>query len=281
MTFQHDADGVPPGGTQSDNGVSEDAENTGTTGRIENSGDTDDSAAVADAADSPQSPQHSRALLALVAAGTLAVAPIAGTVLGPAGGGDGAHSSPVFVLAELSHDIGHNDWAFQGGLADRIIWVVTYVALALAWLGITLWLRTRDRRVSKTSKTPTSRLWLKTLGAALAAEFAAGLLTIGAGLYAQWTATDLGPVVLRLADVCSPWWSCVAALIVVARAERNTLALRAALAYGVVLALVLLVPLPGPSDLKALVLAATVAFPALQISPALIRRSRPEAAAVG
>src|SRR5206468_3133852 len=128
-------------------------------------------------------PRHGRALLALVAAGTVAVAPIADTVLGPAGGGDGAHSSPVFLLAEVSHDIGHNDWAFQGGLDDRIIWVVTYVAIALAWLGVTLWMRTRDRRAARAatagaagagddeaqpaSAPKASKLWLKTLIAAL------------------------------------------------------------------------------------------------------------------
>lgn len=269
MTFQHDADGVPLEGTQSDfgagstenqnenenqkDGVEEDADATG------GSGDSSNGSAER------STPKHSRTLLAVVAAGTLAIAPIASTVLGPAGGGDGAHSSPVFLLAEVSHDVGHNDWAFQGGLDDRFIWVATYLALAVGWLGVALWLRTIDRRAARASDPhqPTTRRWLAVLGAALGAEFAAGALTIGAGLYAQWTATNLGPVALRLADVCSPWWSCVAVLFVVARAERNTIALRAALAYGAVLALVLLVPFPGPSDVKALILAATAAVPAL------------------
>ena len=274
MTFQHDADGVPGEGTQSESNSSDDHSN-----------DNGVSAATA------ESPRHGRALLALVAAGTVAVAPIAGTAIGFAGGGDVAHSSPVFLLAEVSHDIGHNDWAFQGGLADRIIWVVTYVAIALAWLVIALWVRARERRAAKAAEQtsqPTSRpatkLWLKLLGAALGTELATGLLTIGAGLYAQWTATSLGPVALRLADVCSPWWSCVAALVVVARAERSTVVLRAALAYGAVLAIMLLAPLPVPSAVKALILAATVAVPAL-VDPAQIRsalfRSRPDAAAVG
>lgn len=308
MTFQHDAEGVPPEGTQSEHGD----ENTSADERDGVNGDADGDSGAQDAASqdsvtegtatqdsdiepgetrhsapaAAESPQHSRALLALVAAGTVAVAPIADTVLGPAGGGDGAHSSPVFLLAEVSHDIGHNDWAFQGGLDDRFIWVATYVAIALAWLGITLWLRTRDRRAARaaasaeavtpanepepTSAPKAAKLWLKTLTAALATQLAAGALTIGAGLYAQWTATDLGPVVLRLADLCSPWWSCVAALIVVARAERNTVALRAAIVYGAVLALMLLVPLPGPGSVKALILAATAAIPAL-----LVPRPRP------
>ena len=275
MTFQHDADGVPLEGTQSDFGA-------GSTEHENQNGNQSDSA-----------PGHSRTLLAVIAAGTLAIAPIASTVLGPAGGGDGAHSSPVFLLAEVSHDVGHNDWAFQGGLDDRIIWIITYVALAIGWLGVALWMRAIDRRAARTAEPnqnqnqPTTRRWLRVLGAALGAEFAAGALTIGAGLYAQWTATNLGPVALRLADVCSPWWSCVAVLIVVARAERSTIALRAAFAYGAVLALVLLVPFPGPSDVKALILAATAAAPALLplgLTRAQITRTapvRPDAAATG
>lgn len=212
-------------------------------------------------------PRHSRALLALVAAATVAVAPVAGTVLGLAGSGDGAHSAPVFVLAEASHDIGRNDWAVQRGFAGSVSWVATYVAIALAWLAVALWMgargRSHQRRTpSSTSETP----WLKACFAVLAAEFAAGTLTIGAALYAQWTATSLGPIALRLADVCSPWWACVAALFVVGRAERNVVALRAALAYGAVLALMLLVPLPGPNVVKTLVLAATAAVPALLVT---------------
>lgn len=253
MTFQHDADGVSPG---------DEAE--GAPSGISESGGSDESA---EHGDSDGSPQHSRALLALIAGGTVAVAPVANTVLAPAGAGYAAHSSPAYVLAELSHDIGHNDWAFQGGLGGRVIWAVTYVALALAWLFVALWMRMRDRRAARAAaadgRPRPKRLWLKTWGAVLAVEFAAGVLTIGAALYAQWTATSLGPIVLRLADVCSPWWSCVVAVVVVARAERDRLALRAATAYGAMLALVLLVPLPGPSDLKALILAATAAVPAL------------------
>lgn len=295
MTFQHDADGVTPGNEaegapsgnfadestdanegKSGDGVVEGGDAVGDGGALEDGGAAEnevfDGASEDEAGDEhgatvADPPQHSRALLALVAAGTVAMAPIAGTVIAPAGSGYASHASPAYVLADLSHDIGRNDWAFQGGFGGRVIWAVTYVALALAWLLVTLWMRTRDRRAARaaapTGRLRPRRLWLKTWGAVLAVEFAAGVLTIGAALYAQWTATSLGPVVLKLADVCSPWWSCAVALFVVARAERDNLALRAAIGYGAVLALVLLVPLPGPSDVKALILAATVAVPAL------------------
>jgi hypothetical protein len=239
MTPQNDdAEGVPLGGTQSRSGRPESAPEPAR--------------------------RHSRALLALVAAGTLATAPIAGSVIGLAGNVGAAHSSPVFLLAEVSHDVGHNDWAFQSNIPRLVIWAVTYVALAVAWLTVALWLRSRDRSGGPQGpQQTTGRLWLRLWIVVLAVEFAAGVLTIGAVLYAQWTATSLGPVALRLADACSPWWSCVAALAVVARAERNTVALRAALAYGAVLAVLLLVPLPGPNIIKVLVLAATAAIPAL------------------
>lgn len=253
MTPQHDADGVPAQGTQ-----------------------------PTDPPRSTAAPRHSRALLALVAAGTVAVAPIAVTAIGLADNG-GAHSAPAYALAEASHDIGRNDWAAQSNFAGFVSWIATYVALALAWLAVTLWMRTRERR------TPT-KLWFRTALATLATELTAGVLTIGAVLYAQWTATSLGPVALRLADVCSPWWSCVAALVVVGRVERNAVALRAALGYGAVLTLLLLVPLPGPDLVKTLVLAVTVAVPALLVprrSDAPLsrllrpRRFRSDAAAAG
>lgn len=259
MTAQHDAEGAPAEGTQSDSKQTDESAH---------SVNGDGSAPFGIQDTSGGSPQHSRALLAIVAAGTLAMAPISGTVIGIAGSGYSGHSSPAYLLAELSHDIGHNDWAFEGGFAGRVIWSVTYVALALAWFFVTLWMRARDRRAARAAgpagkSRPRRRLWLKTWGAVLAVEFAAGVLTISAAISAQWTATSLGPVVLRLADACSPWWSCVAALVVVARAERNTIALRAAIAYGAVLTLLLLVPLPGPNDIKTLILAATVGVPAL------------------
>jgi hypothetical protein len=255
MTLQLDADGVPPDGTPS-----------------------------------IDVPRHSRALLALVAAGTVAAAPVAGTVLGLAGSGDGAHSAPVYLLAEASHDIGHNDWAFQRGFTGLVSWATTYVVLALAWLAVAIWMRGRRETRCETRH---ETLWLRTWSAALAAEFAAGALTVGAALYAQWTATSLGPVALRLTDACSPWWACVAALVVVARAERNAVAVRAAFAYGAVLTLMLTVPLPGPNLVKTLVLAATAAVPALLTpgrsdvppsEPSRLLRSqwlRPDAAAAG
>lgn len=201
-------------------------------------------------------PRVARALLALVAAATLAVAPVASVALAPAGSGSGAHASPVYVLARLSHDIGHDDWAFEGGLTGRIDWAVCYVALGLLWLAAALWIRHRTGRVDGRRK-----LWLKVLAAAWGTEVAAGLLTLGAGLFAHEGSSTLGPVALRAADLCSPWWSCVASLVVVAFAELNSVALRAAAGYGVLLAVLLLVPLPGPDALKALILSAAVAVP--------------------
>jgi hypothetical protein len=209
----------------------------------------------------PAAPRVSRALLALVSAATIAIAPIAGPALGLVAGGHGGGSSPVYILARLSHDIGHNDWAFQGGLTGRIDWIVSYCALALLWLITALWIRRRTVRILTRR-----RLWLKVLAAALGTELAAGLLTLGAGLLAQQTSSRLGPAVLRAADLCSPWWSCVAVLVVAAFAELNSAALRAAVAYGVLLAALLLVPLPGPDALKALILAAAAAVPAFLTS---------------
>ncbi len=209
----------------------------------------------------PAAPRVSRALLALVSAATIAVAPIAGPALGLAGSGHGGSSSPAYILARFSHDIGHNDWAFQGGLTGRIDWIVGYCALALLWLTTALWIRHRTVRI------PTRRrLWLKVLAAAWGTEFAAGLLTLGAGLLAQQSSSRFGPTLLRAADLCSPWWSCVAVLAVVAFAELNSATLRAAAAYGVLLAPLLLVPLPGPDAVKALILAASAAIPAFLTS---------------
>jgi hypothetical protein len=204
----------------------------------------------------PAAPRVARALLALVAAATTAVAPIAGPALAPAGDGHGAGSSPVYILARLSHDIGHNDWAFEGGLSGRIDWVAGYVALGLFWLVTALWVR---RRTSRTAGR--RRLWLKVFAAAWGTELATGLLTLGAGLFAHQSSSWLDPVVLRTADLFSPWWSCVAVLVVVAFAELNPAALRAAAAYGVLLAVLLAVPLPGPDAVKALILAAAAAVP--------------------
>lgn len=204
---------------------------------------------------------HSRALLTLVAAGTMTVAPLAGAAIGPAGGGQSAHSSPVYLLALASHNVGRNDWAYQGGFQARISWAVTYVVLGLFWLAVALWMRYRAGRAPTAGVT--KRLWLKTLGAAWGAELLAGALVVGGAAYAEYTSTPPGPLVLRVIDVCSPWWSAVAALVVVATAERDTRARGSAIAFGFLLAFVLLVPVPGPNGVKVLFLAVPTAVGAL------------------
>jgi len=224
---------------------------------------------------SGDSPRFSRAVLALTAAATIAVAPLAAAAVGPADSGQSAHSIPVYLISRISHDIGHNDWAFQGQNAGRVDWVVSYVALGLFWLIIALWLRTRAKKESAEPVTVTAavpataspkrrvRLWLRVLLAAWFVETVTGVLTLAAGVYTEWTSTPLGPAVLHVADLCSPWWSCVAAGLVVARTEHSTVALRAILGYAALLAIVLLVPLPGPDALKVLLLALPAAVPAL------------------
>ena len=220
------------------------------------------------AVDSDGSPRFSRALLALTAAATIAVAPLAASAIGPADSGQSAHSVPVYLISRISHDIGHNDWAFQGQNAGRVDWVVSYLALGLFWLIIALWMRARVRRSVKYAAVAATeagklRLWRHVLIAAWSVEAIAGFLTLGAGVYAAWTSTPLGPVVLRAADLCSPWWSCVAAILVVARAERSTTAFRAILGYALLLVIVLLIPVPGPDAVKVLLLALPTAIPAL------------------
>jgi len=205
--------------------------------------------------------RFSRALLALLAAATIAVAPISTAAIGAAGSGDAAHSSPVYLLAQANHDIGHNEWAFQGGVAGRLSWMLSYAGLAVFWLAVALWMRWRSGRIP--GGRAAGRLWLRVLVAAWGAQLAAGALTLSVALYADWTSTSLGPAVLRLVDVCSPWWSGVAALALVAVAERSVAAKRAAAGYGVLLAVLLLVPLPGPDVLKVLVLALVPAGAAL------------------
>jgi hypothetical protein len=277
------------------------------------------------------SPLFSRALLALTAAATIAVTPLAAVALGPADSGQSAHSIPAYLISRISHDVGHNDWAFQGQNAGRIGWVVTYVGLALFWLAVSIWIRIRTRRagaavagvvanavdgvdggadagavanavgggsaadaeaaavdgtaagtaagVEASASTATAtapapaavgegrgRLWLRVLLAAWAAELLAGLLTFGGVAYAEWTSTPIGAEVLRAADLCSPWWSCVAAVLVVARAERSAIAVRAIAGYAALLAIVLLVPLPGPDAVKVLLLALPAAVPAMLTS---------------
>jgi hypothetical protein len=208
-------------------------------------------------------PRFSRAMLALTAAATLAVVPVSTAAVGPAGSGASAHSSPVYVLAQAAHDIGHNDWAFQGGVAGRVAWVVSYVALGLFWLVIALWIRRRVKRAGLDRADSRRRLWIKTLIAAWATEGIAGSLTLGAGLYADWNSSTLGPAILRASDLCSPWLSFAAVLLVVGLAEHRSLAIRAALLYAALLAVILLVPLPGPDAVKVLILAAAAAVPAL------------------
>jgi len=208
-------------------------------------------------------PQFTRATFALAAAATLAVSPVATLAFGPAGSGASAHTSPVYVLAQAAHDIGHNDWAFQGGLAGRVEWAATYVVLGLFWLVAALWVRWRVNRAGIGRDERRRRLWIKALIAAWAAEAVAGSLTLGAGMYVAWNSATLGPAILRAVDLCSPWWSFVAVLVVVGFAEHRRLAFRGAILYGVLLAVLLLVPVPGPDAVKVLVLAAAAAVPAL------------------
>jgi hypothetical protein len=198
-------------------------------------------------------PRFSRAVLALVAAATLAVAPVADKAVGPAASGDGAHSSPVYLLAQAAHDIGHNDWAFQGGVAGRVGWAVGYAALGLFWLGVALWVRRRGGR------TLSIRVLIGawgTIGVALAA-------TLLGALSADQGSSPLDPVALRLVDACSPWWSCVAVLAVAASTEHNRLAGWAAAGYGALLGVLLLVPIAGADGIKVLVLGLAAAVAAL------------------
>jgi hypothetical protein len=215
--------------------------------------------------------RNSRALTCLLGAATLAVVPIATTALAPAGNGNGAHSSPVYLLAQLAHDIGHNDWAFQGGVAGRVSWAVAYLALGVFWLAVALWMRWHGRSPGAGVSTP----WLRVLCAAWGALLLAALLTTGAAVYADWTSTAAGPLLLRAADAFSPWWSGVAALAVVANAERDETGIRVAAGYGALLAMILLVPLPGPNSVKTLILASAAALPAV-FAPREQTDSRPQ-----
>lgn len=213
---------------------------------------------TASAGDAPNPPRFGRALLALTAAGTIAVAPVAGIALAPADSGESAHSIPVYLFARLSHDIGHNDWAFAGQNDGRVEWGVCYFALGLFWLVVALWVRSRARRHGGARG-----LWWRLLLAAWLTEAVLGCLTIGAGLLAAWNSWPPDALVLRAADLCSPWWSCVAVTVAAARAERNRGVLRAGLCYGALLAVVLVVPLPLPAALDALIVAVPAALPAL------------------
>jgi hypothetical protein len=287
----------------------------------------------------PPAPQFGRALLTLTAAATIAVSPVAAAALGPADSGQGAHSIPVYLFARLAHDIGHNDWAFQGQTDGRVAWAATYAALGVFWIAIALWVRWRARRgpggsdgagtvaglsvdargaesavaASAASAgvalsagagadigfaadggmgvgaqnavsdgmassagveagvgiapTPSTGLWWKVLLAALGVEAVAGCLTIGIGLFAAWNSWAPDTALLHASDLCSPWWSCVAAGLVAARAERSRTVLRATVGYGLLLVIVLVVPLPVPDLVRVLVLAVPAAAPALLRTP--------------
>jgi hypothetical protein len=213
-------------------------------------------------APTPPRPRFGRALLALAAAATIAVAPVAGTALAPADSGASAHSIPVYLFARLSHDIGHNDWAFQGENDGRVEWGVCYLVLGLFWLGVTLWVRARARRHDGDRG-----LWWRMLLAAWIVEAVLGGATIGAGLLAAWNSWPPDAFLLHASDLCSPWWSCVAVALVAGRREHSGVVLRAALGYAVLLAVVLVVPLPFPDAIKALILAVPAAVPAFMAMP--------------
>ena len=194
-------------------------------------------------------PLFGRALSALLAAATMVAAAFGGASIGVAGNGQPAHAQAVHLLAQAAHDIGHNDWAFQGE-SGEVGWIVGYCALACLWLGAALWMCAVGRR--RGYRTP----WRRVLIAAWSAEFAAAALCLAAAYLAEHTSTAAGPVLLRFADLCSPWWAGPAALAALATAERSRALIRAAVGYGAVLALFLEVPLPGPVVLRILILAA-------------------------
>lgn len=213
-------------------------------------------------APNPPRPRFGRALLALAAAATIAVAPVAGTAIAPADSGDSAHSIPVYLFARLSHDIGHNDWAFQGENDGRVEWGVCYFALGAFWLVVALWVRARAKRHGGDRG-----LWWRLLLAAWGVETVLGCLTIGVGLLAAWNSWPPDAVMLHASDLCSPWWSCVAVATVAGRREHSSSVVKAALGYALLLAVVLVVPLPFPGALKALILAVPAAVPALMTAP--------------
>lgn len=175
-----------------------------------------------------------RALLALTAAATIAASPFADAAFGPAGSGRSAHSVPVYLLSRLAHDVGKNDWAFQGTTTSLESWAETYAVMGPFWLLIAAW-------VWRSGGLRPGRMLLAAWGALALA----GCLAVGAVWFAQDDSTFLAPFALHVADLCSPWWACVAATAVVARAERSATAARGALAYGLALAVLLVVPLPG------------------------------------
>jgi hypothetical protein len=203
-----------------------------------------------------EAPRYGSALLALTAAATMVAAAFGGTGLALAGGSDTGHTLMVYLLAQANHDIGHNDWAFQGRLSGLIGSMVVYGVLGVCWLGVALWMRAVGRRHG--SPAP----WRRVLIAAWLAELVAGTLCLAAVYGAEHTSSAAGPVLLRVADACSPWWACAAALLALASAQRGRTLTWAAAGYGALLLLLLLVPLPGPAWIRILILAATAAGPA-------------------
>ncbi len=197
-------------------------------------------------------PRCGRALIALTAAATIAAAPFAADALGPAGSRGAGPAVAVFGLSKLSHDVGHNDWAFQGTTADGVGWAATYLVVGVFWLGVAVWLHRRGGRY---------------LGRVLTAAWGTLLLCAVLGVAAVWFAesdsTFLAPLAVHLAELCNPWWAGVAATGAVARAERSRATAHGVLAYAAVLTVLLSVPLPGPDAVKALLLAAAAAVPAL------------------
>lgn len=212
-------------------------------------------------------PLFGRALSALLAAATMVAAAFGGASVGLAGSGQPAHAQAVHLLAQAAHDIGHNEWAFQGE-SGKVGWIAGYCALCCFWLGAALWMCVVGRRRGR--RTP----WRRVLIAAWSAEFAAAALCLAAAYLAEHTSTAAGPVLLRLADLCSPWWAGPAALAALVTVERSRALIQAAAGYGAVLALFLEVSLPGPATLRILILAAAAGFPAL-VGPVYWRSNRP------
>ncbi|WP_211470727.1 hypothetical protein [Actinocrinis puniceicyclus] len=181
--------------------------------------------------ETPQTaPRFSRAVLALIAAATVAVAPVAGPAFAPAGSGRGAHSSPVYLFAQFSHDIGHNDWAFQGGVAGRVDWVVSYLALGAFWLAVALWIRVRAGRAArralessalessalKSSALDTSALNGRTLVTAAGADTPRGVIILGGSrrrglwlrvLAAAWVTQAAAGLLTLGAGLAAAWTS--------------------------------------------------------------------------
>lgn len=206
--------------------------------------------------------RYGRAVLALTAAATTVAAGFGGTALPLAGEASRGHAPEAYLLAQATHDIGHNDWAFQGGPSGRVGWIATYVVLWLLWLGAALWLRALGRRRGRPAP------WLRVWAAAWLTQLGVFAASFAAVYGAEHTSASwLGPPLLRLADLCSPWWTCAAALIAVALAERGRVLIRATAGYAALLAVLLLVPLPGPAWLWLLLLAASAGVPAV-LAPA-------------